>query len=656
MFSFAAKGAKPLGGKGPRTYGQAVMMICFALLVQQAVAGEEQPSAAGVAMSATLLGTISFVMCLYYFINYDDEDIKKMTWETISSTISIFCAVLLWSSFNDLAEAYVIEPMFGPGETTNGALLVDITHMLVWFAIMQVCLACFSGAAGPWAEDSDAFELLGETEQEEVKESKEVNMACFAVLCAHITGFASINAFGTIQSAFFSSSPWMALLTPVLALVVMLGLQRITDNIRQYVALGDDGTEYEFEKLWDEECEEAENDVMGLALSFTTVSALRFLVNGCLPNQEGKEEECPAGIPEEFLYHHTMTQKMLMMLLGISFALIIFVMRSNWPEWLEPEEIRKMPKSERHAMALMSRLVEGIYVSVSMCFSWSFFFGLQMILAGFAFFDGEPQLLSVVLALVLSAVCMGAILPLDKLADADWTDEHVDTAIRSIMSAMGLLIGFGWEQCFDAAVDALARESAGGAIKVINQHTTKLALTVFCAGLLVPAWKWYMLPFIVGKGWEAEYPLRVATSVAKKMASGETKHEDANEEVTVKKMKQLDELGETIKSMGVQQRRKSGLYNTAGLAEQYPGLAGIVNKKLEDGTLLQIGESTTPYQALAPNESIDSLKDQVKSLTKELEQAKSTNLREHKRLDDAMNSMVSSMKHMNDTAARIVGR
>merc|ERR1719272_2667250 len=102
------------------------------------------------------------------------------------------------------------------------------------------------------------------------------------------------------------------------------------------------------------------------------------------------------------------------------------------------------------------------------------------------------------------------ILPLDKVADADWTDEHADMAIRSIMSAMGLLIGFSWEQCFDASVGAIAATTADSSIKIVNPHTTKLALTIFCAGLLVPAWKWYMLPFIIAKGWEAEYPLRVA--------------------------------------------------------------------------------------------------------------------------------------------------
>merc|ERR1711959_175297 len=75
------------------------------------------------------------------------------------------------------------------------------------------------------------------------------------------------------------------------------------------------------------------------------------------------------------------------------------------------------------------------------------------------------------------------------------------------MSAMSLLIGFGWEQCFDDSVSALASNAPSGVI--LNPHTTRLALTFFCAGLLVPAWKWYMLPYIVAKGWRYKHPLRV---------------------------------------------------------------------------------------------------------------------------------------------------
>lgn len=602
------------------------MMVALASLAMGVMA-EEGPSVIGVSMAATLIGSISFIMCLYYFINYDDEDIKEMAWQTINVTISIFCAVLFFSSFNDLAEAYVIDPIFG--ENKLGALGVDFVHMLLWFSIMQYSLAILSGAAGPNSIDIEAFEKLDEEEQEEIKESKEVDMACYAVLCAHITGFASINAFGTLQMVFFSSSPGMAMLTPLIALIFMLFLQRITDEIRTKISMGDDGEMDEFEKMWDEECEEAENDVMGLALSFTMLNALRFWISGCLPNEEGKEEECPKTVPEEYLYHHTTYQKAMMISLGVAFALIIFVMRSNWPEWLEPEAIRKMPKSQRSAMKLKSRLAEGIYVAISMCFSWSLFFGCQMILAGFTIFH-EPELLAVTLAIGLSLSCMLGIIPLDKLADADWTDEHADTAIRSIMSAMGLLIGFGWEQCFDASVDALAQKADDCEFALVNPHTAKLALTLFCSGLLIPAWKWYILPFIVAKGWTASYPLQLNAKLIKAME------------------KEEEEEGKEGKKMSEEVRDKI----VAHMEKQALQMSSVASKKGKVAPK-EGAESTTPYVALGGEETVAGLKKQVAALQKELAEAKGASVQAQTMLDNTMESMLSSMKQMHQTVARI---
>ena len=91
--------------------------------------------------------------------------------------------------------------------------------------------------------------------------------------------------------------------------IFMFILQGVTNGIRDKISASDDGEKDEFEELWDEHCEDAENDVLGLALSFTAVSALRFWITGCLPNQEGKEEECAV---EEFIYFHTALQKVAM--------------------------------------------------------------------------------------------------------------------------------------------------------------------------------------------------------------------------------------------------------------------------------------------------------------------------------------------------------
>jgi hypothetical protein len=624
---------------------KAAFLVATVCSLLRQVMAEEGPSDSAVSMSATLIGAISFIMCLYYFVNYDDTDIRQNSWEIISMTISIFCAVLFFSTFNDLVESNVIDPIFGKGDATKGALLVDMLHMLVWFGIMQMLLACMSGAVTfPGCSDLDEklkvtekeMEQLEETdgelfeEVEEAKEGKEGNMKCYAVLCAHITGFAANNAFGTLQAVYFSSSPYAAALTPVVALFSMLCLQRLMDNIRESVSKGDDNKTDVFEALWDEECEEAENDVMGLALSFTTVGALRFLITGCLPNQEGKEEECKV---EEYLYHHTSSQKMMLFCSGLAFAALIFLMRSKWPESLEEEAIHELPKSKRHNMKLLSRLCEGLYVTVSMCFAWCFFYSGQMVLAGYAP-KGEEELLAVMNAMVLSVTCMFLIIPLDWLADQSWTDDKTDNAIRSIMNSMGLLIGFGWEQCFDASVDVLATKAGNHGI--INVHTTKLALTLFCAGLLIPAWKWYMIPFMIKEGWQADYPMRMAIHTAKHI-SIEGSEED------------LKDAAKALNSLRKQAKKMAALME----GEETIKKLKKVESAVAGGPAGQDAEAPAYKELAAAPDDAASLKKENADLRNRLKQAESDKTKAQQLLDATMNEMLKSMKTMHATVERI---
>merc|ERR1712100_707264 len=61
--------------------------------------------------------------------------------------------------------------------------------------------------------------------------------------------------------------------------------------MRDWVAKGGDGETDKLEKLWDEEVEEAENDITALGLSFLTVQSVKFWFCGTLANVEGEKEE-----------------------------------------------------------------------------------------------------------------------------------------------------------------------------------------------------------------------------------------------------------------------------------------------------------------------------------------------------------------------------
>lgn len=138
-------------------------------------------------------------------------------------------------------------------------------------------------------------------------------------------------------------------------------------------------------------------------------------------------------------------------------------------------------------------------------------------------------MLSVVLALFLSLTCMAGLLMLVHVKRSKHS-ERFDGALRALMATCALLIGFAWEQSFDTSVDALAGQTKDSAFRVVNPHSAKLALSVFCASLLIPAWKWHMLPYIVAEGWKFEQVLkvsdveRVLDTFMKEQRSGAKKH------------------------------------------------------------------------------------------------------------------------------------
>jgi FtsH-binding integral membrane protein len=280
-----------------------------------------------------------------------------------------------------------------------------------------------------------------------------------------------------------------------------LFLQRITDFVRERWALADDGAKSEWEEMWDEETEEAENDVMGLTVSFLLVNALRFGITDCLPNQEGAEEECSGH--EEYMYHHTLPQKAMMMGLGLLFTVGVFILYEKMPEWTEQENLSG-------TWQLVARFLQGCCASLSMALAWAYFYGTQMLLASIPALEGAETILAVVLTLTITFVGFFSLIGLDEIKKMDsgkigFDDEKVDKAIEAIMVAISTLVGFSFEQCFDKSVDSLAEKSNSLHVPHVNQHTSKFVLSIFCSGLLVPAWKKYMLTAIQDQCWRYGY-------------------------------------------------------------------------------------------------------------------------------------------------------
>lgn len=409
--------------------------------------------AADAGISMMLLGSVAFMMALFYLVNHHDEDMVKYSWQVISATISIFSAVLLFQGVNGVVEEYFLE-----GQGIYVELGLGVLQFLLWFALLQLSLAYMSGSMshGPVEITEDQQQTI------------ERNLKCYSVLLGHIAGFAAINAFAVLQQA--ADATWLAFAIAPAGWLVVYILSQMMSVVREHVNMADDGELDEAETLWDEVTAETEDDVVGLVVSFTMVQAFRLLIGGTLPNEEGEE-------PSPERAEHTNWQVFMLSGLGyVAFSIEFMRMKHN---------IRGHQTYQRFIN--QTRNVIVMFTAWCWFFSWDWFISHNL-----------PNLehgmsKQVVLALAVTATSMLGIFVVDQWSDLPTTDAVEKRALRTLARALGMLIGFGWEKAFDKAIATVS----SFAKKDLDPVMLKLFLAVTLSALVVPAWRWFILPTVI---------------------------------------------------------------------------------------------------------------------------------------------------------------
>lgn len=256
-------------------------------------------------------------------------------------------------------------------------------------------------------------------------------------------------------------------------------------------------------------------------------------------------------------------------------------------------------------------------------------------LAGMNGMEGEPELLAVMVALAISLGGFFMLIGVDNIKDRDCgkNDEKIDKALECIMSSISLTIGFSWEQCFDLSVDSLAEKSNDVEFFLVNSHTTKFFLSLFCAGLLVPAWLWYILPYVLRQGWKFGWVLNLPELLEKPGNKGSEESQKA------KKLMQA-----YVKTIGEQLTDIMDAKPEERLAKVTKS-----HKVVEEASAASLGDLEAPLlskAAPAGDKDADTLRKENKELKEQLETYKSM-------FDGHMETMTSNLRKMNDTMNRI---
>mmetsp|Transcript_72490 Transcript_72490/g.128067 ORF Transcript_72490/g.128067 Transcript_72490/m.128067 type:complete len:547 (-) Transcript_72490:64-1704(-) len=456
---------------------------------------EEEVSPIDVASACYLLGGVAFVISLFYAVNHSDRDIREHSWKVISETISIFVSVLLFQAISGVFDKLLMDNM---GHLVESMNVVQICIAYVEFAIFYCSLHMTMNAYAYWKNDAKKSDHVFE-------EKRELKMATWSKLFGHMSGFAVIRCILNLQEVYpFKTSPWIGLTPVLLNALLLFGLFRLADYIRSrppYFVHGQDNEGY---YRWEEGAEESENDLCSIGLSFTIVVAIRYMISGCLVNLLGVEDT-----PEE----HEMTEKIQIGVLSLLFAIMsatVIVIDAMMHKKKEGENrdtghlalVQNPESGVEHFSEYVRRWVfigsSTLATMAAWCAMYFAKWNLHSFLISYTDFHNPNSCVArVILSMVVSAGTFMLIFLLDKLKDMDCTKESADTAIKSIIQALAILIGFTWESAFDAGVEALSELTAhnGEWCPVF----VKLLMAVTIALVSIPAWRKYILPHTLGK-------------------------------------------------------------------------------------------------------------------------------------------------------------
>eukprot|EP00434_Breviolum_minutum_P004723 symbB.v1.2.004162.t1/scaffold235.1/size321457/21 len=220
---------------------------------------------------------------------------RRYSWSIINTTISIFCAVLIFSAADEVLISFVLNPLLGEfprgwrqvGRVMVGYLLfigwqlgTEFSRELIAAELMMACLArawCHStgiSSQKQWAQEAIMLSATREksvarigqlevfvTVEDLEREASERQIKCWSMLFAHMAGFAMISAGGDLQHSEVFVEHWFMSLVSVAANVVFLLLIFwISAKLRPRPDESDDSDDNNAPiELWNEHAIEAED-------------------------------------------------------------------------------------------------------------------------------------------------------------------------------------------------------------------------------------------------------------------------------------------------------------------------------------------------------------------------------------------------------------
>jgi len=417
-----------------------------------------------VAIAWAMIGLVWFNMCILYLVRRPNAFVRLATYRIVSMAISVYCAAQINQTI------FSMLPMISHRavEITLGLVLLGFEY-----AMLNLLFRCWDKRG--W--DLHVLESLG----------------------GHILAFAGIIAFGSVLlSCWFQNNVWAKITGSsniwskyvAVLFLVTLGLHagsRLARRLRDYCFEGEH---------WLHEMEKAENEAKALIIGFLTLQLVLLIITHKPPSLH--DHTCR--------HEHLVPHANKLMLVGVGFVIVMTCVA-----WLYEKYLVQRGWQNRN-----------VRLGLTMCGAWCIERAAKWFALAFWNDTMVAQVISVFALALGSALCVwvfsvvflrvtginaeeGNLHP-EKDAKAAWDHRPAVEALWQLFNAFAVVNGLAWDHAYQKSQTVIVKNLAdylSNATTSLNstQHPENvlqavLMLVMTCAlcGIVVPGWKWYILP------------------------------------------------------------------------------------------------------------------------------------------------------------------
>lgn len=378
---------------------------------------------AGTLFTVGMFGAVVLIAVVFAMASTQNKTVRCYTWASLDNVAAVFLAVLFFQAFDSLMDDFD----FPKHHKVIAAAIHAAVLLLLAFVIS-------------WR----------------MRENK-VNLAIFCAAGAHYVSFGSMHAAILFVNHHWSSTIEEVVMGVLLIILVLGAVFLAAEFGRRAAGLVDDE--------WQDKIDDLQNDFGAMAAAVCFSLLVRACISGEYHHISDDEETEDA---------HTATERRHMLI----YACVLIPVAGFLVQQMSSMQARL--EAQGRLSYWTKRTIMFFTAFLCMSVAWAFLLWGEWEFDGR---DGGPVIQNKVhFALAATVVCCLSILALGQISGGAFR-----SARKVTLTALSLLVGWSWEESFDAAVESVTEDSK-------NPGTMKIMLALGLACVILPVYVTYLKP------------------------------------------------------------------------------------------------------------------------------------------------------------------